>query len=340
LDRTVFFVLPAGSEAVSGGNIFNREIVASLRDLVSLRAIGVEPCRQLVIAGTPGIYLLDTLDLESFLRFPAPVPGQFFVLIVHHLPSLEPGLDPGHPSIAVEKAALPRFDAFVTTSPLTTELLAGRGFPAEKLLQVAPALYPLKRKARAYEPPVRALLVGNLIPRKAILELLAALEALVQDGDRFFLEIVGRADLDRGYAGSCERLIADSRPLRSHVALSGAVPYEGMSQRYEAANLFVSSAKMETFGMALHEAVAHGLPILCRDGGYASRHFVAGDDGLLFHSSEALAGGLLALARDNQRMAAFFARAQARTAQAYSWNDAARTLLTQLEKRFVADARG
>ena len=110
------------------------------------------------------------------------------MLLVHHLPSLEPGLPPADPSLGTEAAALARCRAFVATSPFTARLLASRGFPAERILTLTPAApTPATEPAappRRYLPPLRALMVGNLIPRKAVLPLLEALAPRLADGRR------------------------------------------------------------------------------------------------------------------------------------------------------------
>jgi glycosyltransferase involved in cell wall biosynthesis len=93
----------------------------------------------------------------------------------------------------------------------------------------------------------------------------------------------------------------------------------------------VSAARMETYGMALAEAKAHGLPILASEGGNVRDHFRDGHDGLLFASIAELAQGLLELARAPARLQHLLAAAALEASSArYTWDDAAESLLEQL----------
>jgi glycosyltransferase involved in cell wall biosynthesis len=258
------------------------------------------------------------------------------VLLVHHLPSLEPGLPPADPTLGTEAAALARCRAFVATSPFTARLLVSRGFPADRILTLTPATptpATTPAPARRYLPPLRALMVGNLIPRKGVLALLEALAPRLAEGDDFTLDMVGRTDSDPGYAGACAALIAADARLRAHVHLRGSVPHARMSEHYAGASLFVSAAEMETYGMALAEARAQRLPILALDRGHVASHLADGHPGRLLPTQSALADALLELARAPLQMAALFAEAQQRpVASEGGWPDRAGALRDQLAR--------
>jgi glycosyltransferase involved in cell wall biosynthesis len=88
---------------------------------------------------------------------------------------------------------------------------------------------------------------------------------------------------------------------------------------------------METFGMAIFEARAHGLPVLALDGGNAARHFADGENGIRCASAAELARTLVELANDELRMRELFRRAQAtRVSSDYGWTEAARRFLAEL----------
>lgn len=326
------FVLPDGHGGVSGGNIYNAELIAALRRrgaAVEARSIG--DLAQGRLSQLAGITLFDTLDLAEIVACAARGPAGLRGLIVHHLPSLEPGLASDHPSLELEARALPSFDFYLSTSEFTTRLLAARGFDERRLLTVQPGVASAARAStRRAGPPLRALLVGNLIARKAVLELL---EGLSQAGDAALeLSIVGRSDLDPAYARACESLVTATPALASRVRFLGVQPYERMSELYDAAHVLVSAARMETYGMALAEAKAHGLPILASEGGNVREHFRDGHDGLLFASIPELAQGLLELARTPARQERLLAAAAlAASAATYTWDDAALSLLGQLD---------
>lgn len=338
--RELTFVLPDGSELVSGGNVYNAELLRALGALREVEGARVPRVRTLRPAeflaelphGEPALYLVDSLNLAEAERLAGRAPGQRAVLVAHHLPSLEPGIAPSDPALALERRVLPLFDAWVVTSPFTREVLAARGFPSERLLLVPPELPDVSLGERTYEPPLRALVVANLIRRKGVLELVTELAARMAPDTELTLELVGRDGLEPDYAR--EVLTALAAPaLAGRARFSGPVAYSAMGACYRRANLFVSAASMETFGMALAEAHAHGLPILALDGGHARAHFTPGEDGELFASVPALAARLVLLARDARAMAQLFAAArQGRASHSDSWQLAARRLLGELQR--------
>jgi glycosyltransferase involved in cell wall biosynthesis len=327
------FALPDGSDLISGGNRYNEQLVRALVGRANVSCANIASARARIERGEPGLYFVDSLNLSDFASFPPQRAAQRYGLIVHHLPSLEPDLDPADPALQVERDALGRFDVLLATSPFTAEFLRSRGHEPERILTVPPAPPASPDAPRTIEPPFTFAWVGNLIPRKSMLELLRALDTRIRDSDRFFIELAGRSDLDAEYARECLQLLRDSEQLRSVVRYLGAIPNDEVLELCRRAAAFVSAAKMETFGMAIQEARACGLPILALDGGYARHHFTAGETGLLFGSIEELADGLLALVRTPDRLRAWFDSAQRlRLDSDYTWERAAESLLEQLTR--------
>jgi len=329
--RPLLFALPEGSEDVSGGNLYNEALIRAAREIVAVKVVRVDECREALQRGEHGVYFVDTLNLADVLAFPERRPGQTLVLVVHHLPSLEPGIDVDDEALGVEKRALPLFDAFLTTSPFTSDVLVRRGFPASAVMTVPPPPPAIERQPRAYEIPLRAVLVANLIRRKGVLELLEALASCAEGDDRFSIDVVGRHDIEADYARRCREIVTTSHALGERVRFAGPIPRARVDDFYRSAGVFVSSAKMETFGMALQEARAWGLPVLAVDGGHARAHFTHTHDGLLVSSIDALAQTFLELARDEEKMRRLFDRAQRPASKPTdTWELAAKRLLEQL----------
>lgn len=338
------FVLPEGNELASGGNVYNRELVRALTTLAGAPGAGatngaaptprtLTPAefRRHIAAGDAGTYFVDTLNLADAEVLERKVPGQRAMLVVHHLPSLEPGISPEDPAIVLERVTLPLFDGFVATSSLTVDILLRRGFARERILVVEPGLPAVELGPAAAPSPCRALVVANLIPRKGVRELLFALAAQTQPDDAFTLDIVGRVDIDPLYAETVGRVITRSVTLAERIRWQPAVAYDAMGVHYRSASVLLSAASMETFGMALAEARAYGVPILALDGGYARNQFEDGVNGRLFESVDALAAEFLRLVRDPAALQAFIDSAR-RTATPGpgTWERAARRLLEQL----------
>lgn len=327
----LLFVMPPSSQMVSGGNIYNRQLVDAVRRRRPIEEVSEAAWAAQVDGGDPSIWFIDTVSLAAFLGARAGT-GQRALLVVHHLPSLEPGIADDDPALALERAALPRFDGFLTTSPYTTALLRDRGHQ-QPCLTVRPALPDRPRPPLELRPGVRALLVANLIPRKGVAPFVRALAAARRPGDQLTVDVVGRADLDPACAADCARAIAEAGLDRGEVIvhLRGPASYEEMDALYRGATLFLSTSQMETFGMALQEARAFGVPILACRGGNASAHVEHGVTGALCETVTELVEELLDLSRAPERLASLFAAAQSlRTGSEYTWDVAAEEFLRQL----------
>jgi glycosyltransferase involved in cell wall biosynthesis len=332
VSAALVFALPDNVDVPTGGNIYDRELTRALMRRTPVELVSFDEAERSLAGKRPGLYFFDTLDLEKTTRLPAASEGQILGLLVHYLASLDPAVAGQAPPFADEARALERFALLVATSEFTRDVLASRGFDERRILTVPPALRPVLRVPRAYEPPLAALVVANLSPHKGVLPLLEALAALEPE-PRFSLRIVGPLERDPAYTAACRGIVRSSPNLGRIVSFDGPVPYEQMDHAYGAAHLLVSAAPMETFGMAIFEARAHGLPVLAIDGGNASRHFEPGNDGISCASPSELARTLVELANDDGRMRELVRRAEAtRVASGYGWDEAAQRFLAELER--------
>jgi phosphatidylinositol alpha-mannosyltransferase len=141
-------------------------------------------------------------------------------------------------------------------------------------------------------PPGRRILwVNRLDPQKGFPIALAAFSKVLAEVPDAILVVVGEGR-DREALG----LLTESE--RARVDMRGAVPNEGVPSYLAACEIFVSPAVgQESFGIALIEAMAAGLPVVAADiPGY--REVVSdGVEGLLVppRDPEALAAGLVRL---------------------------------------------
>lgn len=326
------FVLPENVDAPTGGNIYDRELTRALSSVTRVELTTFDDAERSLAARTPGLYFFDTLDLEKTTRLPIASESQTLGLVVHYLASLDPTVAADAPLRADEDRALERFELLVATSDFTRDVLVRRGRDERSILTVPPALPAVSVDARVYEGPLAALVVANLGPHKGILPLLEALAALAPDPG-FSLRIIGSVDRDPDYVEACRRVVASSASLTRIVRFDGPLPYERMGEAYGAVELLVSAAPVETFGMAIFEARAYGLPVLAIDGGNAGRHFQTGETGISCASVAELARTLVELANDEGRMRELFRHAMAaRVSPTYGWAEAARRFLAELER--------
>jgi glycosyltransferase involved in cell wall biosynthesis len=114
---------------------------------------------------------------------------------------------------------------------------------------------------------LQLLAVGSVVPRKAYPTLARALAPLRQRDWR--LTIVGPTDLDAAAVSALLAAISDCR-LHDRITLTGPASANEIARHYAAADVLVSASLYEGYGMALAEALARGLPIVCTTGGAAA----------------------------------------------------------------------
>ena len=320
-------MIPDPGEIVSGGHLYNTRLVRALREAgAAVETIDGEEFAERVRRGAPGRFLVDTLYLSQ-LRDLA-VRDLDAHLIVHHLESLFPKA--GQTSDEVfersEEPVLRSLAGFIATSTFTEFYLVGRGFDPDTIVVVPPAVEGFGAgEPTSRDSGLRVLVVANLVARKQVLPLLLAFRDADFAGT---VRIVGGEDLEPEYARSCHELVAAQPHLRRMVSFAGSVPHEAMPAEYAAADVLVSAARMETFGMALQEAVASGTPVFAVDAGFVASHIVEGVTGRLFQDAKELARGVQQLAADPVVLERFTeASRRVRPQGETSWAASARRLL-------------
>ncbi|MEL6637402.1 MAG: glycosyltransferase [Bacteroidota bacterium] len=325
--RPLHFWMPEPDQFPSGGNVYNANIVKALVELghpVTQAADWVEHRPQ------DGLLIVDTLMLGQPALATAPAPK---ILLVHHLRSLE--MTPSKDRVAQqqrEKRQLAPFDALWGTSAFTAHYLRNTLACSQLVFQVPPAF-----DLEPGPPPEprhglrQVLVVANWIPRKGILDLLRAWFRRSWPTD-VVLRLVGSTDLDRAYARRCWELIDQQRvdgggsvEVMTHLSRSE------MTAVYRSADLLLSAASVETFGMAIQEALAMGVPVLSVEGAYAARSIVPGENGEVYASVEEMVAGLYDLLEREGHWRGLRAGARRRREQwQRPWSTAGRELLSIL----------
>ncbi|HUQ42567.1 MAG TPA: glycosyltransferase family 4 protein, partial [Candidatus Limnocylindrales bacterium] len=151
-----------------------------------------------------------------------------------------------------------RSDRVITVSgALARDLVAAR-IPRSRITIVAPGVVRMRAAARVRRSD-RGLCVANWTRAKGIRTLLAAIELLPD----VRLDLVGGTP-DPDYA---RQVRADLRraPFRSRVRAHGAVKGARLARMYARASFFVLPSAVESYGMAVAEALVAGLPIIACD---------------------------------------------------------------------------
>ncbi len=292
-------------DIISGGFIYDRHLVRYLReagdrvDVISLpwRSYGLSlldnlnsGLRRRLQQAAFDVLLEDELvhpscfwlnqRLRPRLRYPV-------VAIVHHLRGRE-----RHPALIaplyrqVEKRYLASVDGFLCVSRTTAKDVKDVVGQDRPLAVASPgrdglpgAVTREEIAARATAPgPLNLIFVGNLIPRKELHTLLAALAHLARDDWR--LTVAGSLDLDAIYVEAIRRQIED-KGLAPRVSLLGALPAMELAARCAASHVMVVPSSYEGFGIVYLEGMHFGLPAIAGTDGAAQEIITHGENGFL-----------------------------------------------------------
>lgn len=154
------------------------------------------------------------------------------------------------------------------------------------------------RNAERTEPPrpVRITSALRLVRRKrpeAILDVLREVRRQVPADVPLQADIFGDGPMRRGLTRSLE-----GEALGEWVRLRGRVDRDTLKAAHHDADLFVSTARLEAFGIAALEARAAGLPVVARAGTGIEDFVTDGVDGLLATDDAGLAAAVTRLVSD------------------------------------------
>lgn len=349
---TVVFAIPGDPDALTGGYIYDKRVMAELNALgwqVELLRLGdgfPEPTLEVMASALAALAAVpaDKALVVDGLAFGALAPEGVamiaapLVALTHHPLALESGIDPDRAATlrTIERANLARAGHVAVTSPHTaTVLIDDYGVPAPKLTSALPGVdRPSAASARPPGPP-RILAVGSLVHRKGHDVLLAALDG-ARDLD-WRADIAGAAR-DPAVAAALERQRTDLA-LEDRVRFAGEIDQAELEGLYREASLFALASRYEGYGMVFAEAIAWGLPIVACAAG-AVPETVPKSAGLLVPPDDpaAFAAALRRLLTDADAYAACRAGALAAAAELPTWRDAG-LAFDQTLRRVMAEAR-
>ena len=273
--RALELLVPGDLDAATGGYGYDRRIIAGLRALgwrVTVHvldgsfpqptAAALDHASQ-VLAQLPAqaLVLVDGLAggaMPQLLRVHAA--RLRLVALVHHPLAAESGLA-AHRALELrnsEQLALQAVRHVIVTSEATKLVLRSYGVEPDSVSVVEPGTDAAVLAHGEHAAILKMLCVASLIPRKGhdvLFEALALLPA------RWSLTCIG----------SLERSPATVRVLQSQlqrlgleasITLAGEVDAATLDRHYREADLFVLATRFEGYGMAVAEALAHGLPVI------------------------------------------------------------------------------
>ena len=273
----VHVVVPEGFDdpgQPTGGNIYDRRACAGLAGagwdvlVTSVAAAwpvpgsGARAGLARIVSAIPDgeNVLIDGLIASPAAAQLLPHAGRIRMTVLLHMPLATAALDPRHDASAQrsERVVLRAATGVVTTSDWTRQqVLARYAIPAHRVHVARPGVDRVDVPAR----PVRGRLICvGVLGRHKGQDLLV--EALADLAERdWHCVLAGPLDRDPGFVEELRTRI--TRLDYGHrVRLSGVLAGAALSRAYTTADLLVAPSRSESYGMAVTEALAHGLPVI------------------------------------------------------------------------------
>lgn len=320
----VVLVVPGRIEARTGGTIYDRRIVRGLQkrawrvDVLELDDSFPYPtahARAQADAAFAGIasgsvVIVDSLALGALPDLIMRETERVRIVALMHQPlSAAIGLEPAVAThfAEAERRALRAAALVVVTGQATRALLAPYDVSADRLVVVEPGTdVPVgactvvqdghsETAARAGNR-VELLSVGAVHPGKGhdlVLESLASVQSR-----SWHLTCAGSLTRDPATADRL-REFAATLDIADRVSFLGDLDRQELADCYVAADVFVLATRQETYGMAVAEALAHGLPVVATTTG-AIPDLVGDEAGILVSVDDkaALIGALSRILKD------------------------------------------
>jgi len=363
----VVLVVPGTLQARTGGYLYDRRMVDGLRrlgwqvDVLELDATFPYPTTAaldhasgaLAAVRTGTITIVDSLALGAMAEIVTREGCRLAVVALVHLPLAA--------AIGVDRAAAARFEQaerralaaaslVVVTGQAALPLIAGYDVAPGRITVVepgtdrAPLAHGSRREQRdghaidERKSPLELICVATLNPGKGHEILLEAL-ATVKDPE-WRLTCAGSLTRDPKTVAQVRSTVARLR-LDERVVLVGDVDRRALARLYDRADVAVLATRQETYGMAVAEALAYGLPVVATKTG-AIPDLVGDGAGVLVPVGDvaALSTALARVLGDASLRARLADGARGRRDRLPSWDDAATRMSFALERLCGVHAGG
>jgi glycosyltransferase involved in cell wall biosynthesis len=346
MPRSAVFVVPGNLQSRTGGYIYDRHIVDGLRamhwdiDVQALDESFPMPTQSAVahatevFASLPSgtITLVDSLAFGAIPEIVERHRSRLRIVALVHLPlAADIGIDEEAATrfALAERRALAAASLVVVTGRATLPLLADYHVSPSRVVVIEPGTDPAPLARGSSGPRLQLLSVATLNPGKGHSELLSALAA-VPSRD-WQLTCAGSLTRHPATVARIRALIQELR-LKDHVSLVGELGPSALDESYDRSDVFVLATLRETYGMAVAEALAHGLPVVSTLTG-AIPELVGTDAGLLVTPGNVpeLTEALSRLIGDAALRARLAAGARRMRASLPPWDDAIARMASALE---------
>jgi glycosyltransferase involved in cell wall biosynthesis len=343
LPREITFVIDGELDQPTGGYLYDRIVIDGLRErgaevrIEGLAAGGAlsalrENARlatQLARRPWDGVVVIDELCHPRAVLAAAlhrRRPRARLVALVHHLAANERAGLRRRARLAVERVLLDAADLVIVTSWTTRTVVARAGVDAARIEVIQPGCDRLGERegppAPAPDGHPRLLFLGSITPRKGVLELIGAFSAAPGHAT---LTLAGADDRDHRYVARVRDVIARSS-AKDRIRLTGTLDDAAISSALDQHDLLVLPSRYEGYGIALAEAVAHGLGVISTTAGAIPEVVRDGAEAILVPPGDerALAEAITRAVSDPCRRAEMQAQAIARARALPRWSETQR----------------
>jgi len=351
--QSIVLIVPGRLETRTGGYEYDRRIAAGLRNLgysVEIHEIddgfpyptpaALDEASGLLASIPSGTsVLIDGLALGAMPEQIEREASRLRVIALVHMPlASEVGIDPEVAAAlgAGERRALAAAALIVVTGTTTAGVLARYGVTGRRVVVVEPGTdrAPL---ARGSDGPILHLLcVATLNPGKGHDILFRALATVPQRNWR----LTCAGSVERSPA-TVERLrtLLRTLDLEKQVSVAGELDADAIARCYDTADLFVLATLHETFGMAVAEALARGLPVVATATGSIPELVLGNSAGIVVPPGnvDRMTEALSLVLGDAALRAQLASGARAAREQLPSWEDASRRMAAALERLTTND---
>lgn len=341
-------LVPGSIESLSGGSIYDARVASGLRargwtiDLHELDAAFPAPTAA-ALANAAAVLerlpdrtttIIDGLALSAMADILEPHRARLRIVALVHMPLAHAfGLDSGALTRirAAERRALECATLVVVTGASSIRPIERYGIARDRIAVVEPGTDRMPQARGSTTGRIEILCVGALTPGKGHAVLFEALEQ-IGCAIPWRLTCAGSRTRDPGHVERLEAMLGASA-IADRVRLIGEVGRSELPALYDGADMFALATLSETYGMAVAEAIAWGLPVVStRTGAIAT---LAGcGAGVVVEPGDARAFGAAleriltgTAARAQMREGALRARAQLKT-----WDDAVSLMERTLER--------
>jgi glycosyltransferase involved in cell wall biosynthesis len=276
MTKSVALVVPGSLDSRTGGYIYDRHIVDGLRqtgwavdvhrldDSFPRPTAAARAQADHVFATFPAgtLALVDSLALGAIPEILERHRLRLRIVALVHLPlAADPGIDAETASrfAEAERRACAAVALVIVTGRATLPLLARYEVSPSKVVVIEPGTDSAPVARGSGGGPLRLLSVATLNPGKGHADLLSALAKV--PSRNWLLSCAGSVSRHPPTVAAIRRTIRDLR-LDDRVSLKGELDQRTLEEHYQRSDLFVLATLRETYGMAVAEALARGLPVV------------------------------------------------------------------------------